>query len=297
MNMSEYLELAKVFTGVATAGVMGTAGYLIARGLGERTKSQYAENNIASVEHQLEIPKVIKDLMDNNEDIGSVFFADGERAVIALPEAQEHGDNKPKRINQATFHLRHDGLVMNYSMALRDDLTNPQGIYNRADNPEPLENFSRKSIKTAEEVRKGAWVDNPERKKTDLYTRQNKNTEILRGAHNVMIQVLKDIADENLYPEEGFVQSRDIWAVKYKGDDGKAHVVAIPSNAEQHSVLTKIYGEGVQDPKDILEAIMEHYRETLYPDGTIYTLEAEARHVALINGDIPEEEVHSPVVA
>lgn len=72
--MFEYIELAKVFTAVATAGLTGTVGYLVARELADRTKLQYAENNIASVEHQLEISKVIKELMDNNEDIGSIFL-------------------------------------------------------------------------------------------------------------------------------------------------------------------------------------------------------------------------------
>lgn len=213
-----------------------------------------------------------------------------------MPDKNDHGDNQPKRINQATFHLRHDGLVLNYSMALRDDLTNPQGIYNRVNSPEPLDDFSQKTIKTADEVRKGDWVDNPKRKKTDLYTRQNKNTEILRGAHNVMIQALKDISDENLHPEEGHVQSRDICAVKYKDDDGKVHIVAIPANAEQHGVLTKLYGDGVKSPKGILEEIMKHYRENLYPDGTIYTPEAMARRVAS-DGDMPEADALGPVVS
>lgn len=117
----------------------------------------------------------------------------------------------------------------------------------------------------------------------------------LCGAHGVMVNVLQDLLDEDLYPDQGFIDSRDVIGVKYLDDDGRTHIVVIPSNTEQHSVLTKIYGDSElrseinHNPKVILEKISEHYRDNLCPDGTIYTPQALDRQLTLQNGDIPEQ--------
>ncbi|MGH1404704.1 MAG: hypothetical protein ACRBDL_10720 [Alphaproteobacteria bacterium] len=259
-------EIQSIFNlkSVVTTAVTGVALVGSYAWMNKKTQINAANNNIASTKHQAEASKMLRDVM-KDESVGSVFWANGEQAQIYV---REQGRNS-STVDHGTFHLRHGVSLPNYNMALRDHLCDPKGILDIVKNPRPLDDFTRKTQAKVKEISRGAWADNPLRKTFSVFGKnKNLNTDILIGAHSAMKLALEDLISNDA--REDVISSRDMIAVKYREED-KTHYVVIPSNKVQHDLLDRLIGEGVRDPKEILEAISEDYRHNHYPEGSVYT--------------------------
>ncbi len=263
-------EIQSIFNlkSVVTTAVTGLAIVGSYAWMNKKTQINAANNNIASTKHQAESSKMLREVMAK-EDVGSVFWANGEHAQIYV---RKKGRNS-STVEHGTFHLRHSGSLPNYNMALRDHLLEPESILDAVRNPRPVEDFSKKTRAKVQEISNGAWADNPLRKTFSMFGKnKNLNTEILIGAHSAMKLALEELV-ANDAPED-VISSRDMIAVKYR-EEGQTHFVVIPSNKVQHDLLDRLIDEGVTSPREILEAISEDYKVTHYPQGTVYSPNVE----------------------